>query len=97
MNTLFEIIKGIFFFLTIVVGLFLLRGSVIFGPEYQMLIKQILMPGYLVFCGTMFGYIVARIQLGYEEDHPHKNRIYVRSFIFGVVLGVLLAVAYMFI
>lgn len=50
MNTLFEIIKGIFFFLTIVVGLFLLRGSVIFGPEYELLIKQILMPGYLVFC-----------------------------------------------
>ena len=45
----------------------------------------------------MFGYIVARIQLGYEDDHPHKNRIYVRSFIFGVILGVLLAIAYMFI
>jgi hypothetical protein len=44
MNTLFEIIKGIFFFLTIVVGLFLLRGSVIFGPEYALVIKQIVMP-----------------------------------------------------
>jgi hypothetical protein len=56
-----------------------------------------LMPGYLVFCGTMFGYIIARIQLGYDDEHPHKNRIYVRSFVIGVVLGVLLAVAYMFI
>jgi hypothetical protein len=45
----------------------------------------------------MFGYIVARIQLGYEEDHPNKNKIYVRSFIFGVILGVILAVVYMFI
>ncbi|EKD25112.1 MAG: hypothetical protein ACD_80C00118G0021 [uncultured bacterium (gcode 4)] len=97
MNTLFEIIKWIFFFLTVVVGIVLLRGSVIFGPEYQLLIKQILMPGYLVFCGTMFWYIVARIQLGYEEDHPHQNKIYARSFIFGVVLGVILAVGYMFI
>lgn len=97
MNTLFEIIKWIFFFLTIVVGLFLLRGSVIFGPEYLLLIKQMLMPGYLVFCWTMFGYIVARIQLWYEEDHPHKNRIYVRSFIFGIILWILLAVIYMFI
>ncbi|MCX6823605.1 MAG: hypothetical protein NT085_00555 [candidate division SR1 bacterium] len=97
MNTFFEIIKGIFFFLTIVVGLFLLRGGVIFGPEYELIIKQMLMPGYLVFCGTMFGYILARIQLGYEEDHPHKNKIYIRSFIFGVTLGVLLAITYMFI
>ena len=97
MNTFFEIIKGIFFFLTVVVGLFLLRGGVVFGPENQLLIKQLLMPGYLVFCGTMFGYIVARVQLGYEEDHPHKNKIYVRSFIFGVVLGVVLAILYMFI
>jgi len=97
MNTLFEIIKWIFFFLTVVVGLFLLRGEVMFGPEYQDIIKNMLMPGYLLFCGTMFWYIVARIQLGYEDDHPHKNRIYVRSFIFGVLLGVLLAVIYMFI
>jgi len=45
----------------------------------------------------MFGYIVARIQIGYEEEHPNKNKIYVRSFIFGVVLGVVLAIVYMFI
>ncbi len=68
-----------------------------FGPENYILIKQIIMPGYLVFCGTMFGYIAARIQLGYEEDHPHKNKIYVRSFVFGVVLGMILAIIYMFI
>ena len=68
-----------------------------FGPEYQIMIKQMLMPGYLVFCGTMFGYIIARIQLGYEDDNPHKNRIYVTSFVIGIVLGILLAVAYMFI
>jgi hypothetical protein len=74
-----------------------LRGGVIFGPEYQLLIKQMLMPGYLVFCGTMFGYIIARKQLGYDDEHPHKNRIYVRSFVIGIVLGMLLAVAYMFI
>ena len=97
MSTFFEIIKGIFFFLTVVVGLFLLRGSVIFGPEYQLLIKQILMPGYLVFCGTMFGYIIARIQLGYDDEHPHKNKIYVRSFIIGIIIGMVLAITYMFI
>ncbi|MEI7919253.1 MAG: hypothetical protein WCH65_03465 [bacterium] len=68
--------------MTVIVGLFLLRGSVMFGPENQLLIKQIIMPGYLVFCGTMFGYIAARIQIGYDEEHPHQNKIFVRSFIF---------------
>ena len=68
-----------------------------FGPEYQIVIKHMLMPGYMVFCGTMFGYIIARIQLGYEEDHPHKDRIYITSFVIGIILGIVLAVAYMFI
>jgi hypothetical protein len=45
----------------------------------------------------MFGYIVARIQLGYEDDHPNKNKIYVRSFAFGVIFGVILAIFYLFI
>ncbi|MEI6672196.1 MAG: hypothetical protein WCL02_02285 [bacterium] len=51
----------------------------------------------MVFCGTMFGYIIARIQLGYEEDHPHKDKIYARSFIIGILFGVALAILYMFI
>lgn len=72
--------------MTIVVGLFLLRGSVIFGPEYYVWIKQMLMPGYLLLCGVMFGYIAARIQIGYEEEHPKKNKIYIQSFIIGIVL-----------
>jgi hypothetical protein len=79
------------------VGIILIRGSVIFGPEYYILIKQIIMPGYLVLCGVMFGYIIARVQLGYDEEHPHQTKIYVRSFIFGVVLGMVLAIAYLFI
>ena len=97
MNTLFEVIKWVFFFLTIAIGLFLIRGGVILSPEYYLLIKQMLMPGYLVFCGTMFWYIIARVQLGYDEEHPNKNKIYIRSFVFGVLLGVILAIIYIFI
>lgn len=83
--------------MTAVVGLFLLRGNVIFGPEYYVWVKQILMPGYLVFCGTMFGYIAARVQLGYDDEHINANKIYIKSFIMGIVLGMILAIAYMFI
>ena len=45
----------------------------------------------------MFGYIIARLRLGYEEEHPQKTKIYVRSFIIGISVGVLLAVFYIFI
>lgn len=55
------------------------------------------MPGYLLLSGIMFGYIAARIQLGYDDEHPNKHKIYIRSFIFGIVLGILLAIIYMFI
>lgn len=93
----FEIIKGVFFFLTIMVGLFFLRGSVLMGPEAYAITKQLLIPGYLVFCGLMIGYIFARLRLGYDEDHPHMLKIYTRSAIGGVVVGVFLAIIYILI
>lgn len=55
------------------------------------------MPGYLIFCGMMFGYIIARLRLGYEEEHPQKAKIYIKSFIIGISMGILLAVLYIFI
>ncbi|MFA7717407.1 MAG: hypothetical protein WC875_01725 [Candidatus Absconditabacterales bacterium] len=97
MAIFFEVIKGIFFFLTIMVGLFFLRGSILISPEYYTIVKQLLIPGYLVFCGMMFGYIMSRLRLGYDEDHPQKMKIYVRSFITGVIIGIVLAVIYIFI
>lgn len=56
-----------------------------------------LMPGYLIFCGIMFGYIAARIQLGYDDEHPKKNKIYIKSFVIGIILWMILAIVYMFI
>jgi hypothetical protein len=97
MGVFFEFIKWIFFFLTIVVGLFFLRGDILISAQYYDIVKQLLMPGYLIFCGMMFGYIIARLRLGYEEEHPQKTKIYVRSFIIGISIGVLLAVFYIFI
>lgn len=97
MYIFFEFVKGIFFFLTIVVGLFFLRGNIFISAEYYHIVKQLLMPGYLIFCGMMFGYIIARLWLGYEEDHPREKQIYIRSFIIGISMGILLSVIYIFI
>ena len=67
------------------------------SAENYLLVKQLLIPGYLVFCGMMFGYIIARLWLGYEEDHPHKNSIYIRSFMIGISIGIFLAILYILI
>jgi hypothetical protein len=80
-----------------VVGLFFLRGKVIIGAEYYDLVRQTLMPGYLIFCGTMLGYIISRLRIGYDEDRPNRNQIYTQSFLIGVGIGVMLASIYIFI
>ncbi|MEI7562264.1 MAG: hypothetical protein WCJ39_00655 [bacterium] len=63
-----------------------MRGNILMSAETYLITKQLLLPGYLVFCGMMFGYIISRLRLGYEEDHPKKDAIYIRSFIIGIVL-----------
>lgn len=91
MHIFFEIMKWFFFFFTIIIGLLFLRGEIILGTEYFMLAKQIIMPGYLVFCGIIMWYIIAYIQSN-QETGP----VYVRSFIIGITLWVILAIIYMF-
>lgn len=97
MGIFFEIMKWIFFFLTIVVGLFFLRGEILMSTENYMIVKQLLIPGYLIFCGMMFGYIIARLRLGYEDDHPQGKGIYIKSFMIGLSLWIFLAIMYILI
>lgn len=99
MGMLLEMLKWIFFFLTVLIGLFFLRGQVIVGPAYYDIVRQIVMPGYLLFCGCMIGYIISRIRMGYDDEieYAKKNMIYTRSFIIGISIGIVLAVIYIFI
>ena len=97
MGIFFEVMKGIFFFLTMVVGVFFLRGDLILSAQNYMIAKEVLVPGYLIFCGMMFGYIIARLWLGYDEEHPQKNTIYIKSFMIGISLGIFLAILYILI
>lgn len=62
------------------------------------LIKLFFMPGYLVFCGLMLGYLTAHIWNANSEDsekHPN-NAIAIRSFIIGIGAGFILAIVYIF-
>jgi len=97
MAIFFEVLKGIFFFLTLLVALFFLRWDVILSKEYYFVVKQIIMPWYLLFCGLMLGYVISHIWTGNKDEVEQKNKIYVKSFIIGIVIGLVLALTYVFV
>ncbi len=93
MKTFFEILKWLFFFLTIIVWLFFLRWEILLSNHMYEVIKTFIMPGYLIFCGLMIWYLLAKIQ---SKDSDNQN-IYTKSFIIGIIIGLVLSLSYMFI
>jgi len=94
MKTFFEIITWFFFFLSIFVWLFLLRWWVMFSEQAYGIIKSILVPWYLIITWLMIGCFVASI---WSKQNSDTSKVYSKSFIIWIVLGVILALAYMFI
>ena len=72
-----------------------MRGEVLFGWNFE-LIKSILIPGYLVFCGLMLWYLIATFWVGNEryKEEVNKERIATRSFLIGSVCGIIFALVY---
>ena len=93
MKTFFEILKWFFFFLTIIVWLFFLRWEILLSKHIYEIIKTFIMPWYLIFCWLMIWYLIAIIQ-AHDTNSP---KIYTRSFIIGIIIGIVLSLSYMFI
>ena len=95
MRTLFKVLRWFFYFLTIVTGVVYMRGEVLFGWNFE-LIKSILIPGYLVFCGLMVWYLIATFRVGNEKykEEINKERIATRSFLIGSILWIVFALLY---
>ncbi len=58
---------------------------------------MILMPGYLLLCGVMVGYLVSIIWAWKDTEDTAlsvKEQILKTSFIIGIVVGILLALGY---
>ena len=94
MQAFYEVIKWFFFFATIFVGIIFLRWEIFWGVEKYDMIKSLIIPGYLVFCGIIIGYIIAHM-LNPRADEVNKT--YVVSFIIGISLGIILAITYIFV
>ena len=95
MRTLFKVLRWFFYFFTIVAGIVYLRGEVLFEWNYE-LIKTIVIPGYLVFCGLMLWYLIATFRVGNEKykEEINKERIATRSFIIWSVFWIIFALIY---
>lgn len=98
MRTLFKVLKGFFYFLTIVVWVVYLRGEVLFDNDVFLTIKSLLIPWYLVFCGLMLWYLVATFRVWREKyvEDINKERIATRSLIVWVVWWIVFNVLYLF-
>lgn len=86
--------------MTFVLGAFLLRGELLLGADIFSKVKIIFMPGYLLFCGVMVGYIIALIWSGKDisvSAEQVKEEILKKCFIIGIVIGLILAMSYIFI
>lgn len=72
-----------------------MRGEVLFGWNFE-LIKSIIIPGYLIFCWMMLGYLIATFRVGREkyQEEINKERIATRSFLIGSVCGIIFALIY---
>jgi hypothetical protein len=73
-----------------------MRGEVLFDESVFKLIKTILIPGYLVFCGLMMWYLIATFRVWNEKykEEINKERIATRSFLIGSILWIVFALLY---
>ncbi len=67
-----------------------------FGAEIFKVIKEVLLPGYLIFCGIMIGYIIAAIWKNKSSGDFTllQENIFKKSFIIGIIIGLILALSY---
>jgi hypothetical protein len=95
MRTLFKVLRWFFYFFTIVAGIVYMRGEVLFEWNFE-LIKSIVIPWYLVFCGLMLWYLVATFWVGREKykEEIDKERIATRSFLIWSVFWIIFALIY---
>lgn len=100
MAILFQILRRVFYFTTLIMGVFLIRWELFFGEYLFTTIGMILMPGYLLFCGCMVGYLISLIWAGKNIDAQMsevKENILKKSFLIGIIVGLALAMLFIFI
>ena len=78
-------------------GILLVRGDIILWEGGFNIVKELVMPWYLVFCWIMIGYLIAIVWQWKDPstyDLSIQERILNKSFIIGIVIWIILALVY---
>lgn len=95
MPILFEVLKIVFFVSSIIIALFTLRGYYYIPDATFSSLTNMLLPGYLLITGLMIGYLyILYIKTRDAEAMTNKQRV--TGFLLGLTIGILLAIAYIF-
>lgn len=95
MKIFYNILKYIYYILTIFVGVFFLQGELLFGDNYLVLLQYVL-PGYLLVSWVMIGSVLSTIILTHVQDEKIIHNTRIKYFVIGLMIGVILALAYIF-
>jgi hypothetical protein len=97
MAVLFQVLRWFFYCFTVIMGILLVRWDIILWEGAFWIVKEIAMPWYLVFCWLMIGNLIGII---WQWKNPStydlnlEQSILNKSFIIGVVIGIVLALCY---
>lgn len=97
MIILFEVMKGLFFFFSFIAALLVLRGPLLFDVETAQMATMIVIPWYLVLSGVMLAYIRLHLWKVSHEDEIISSSLLIKTFMGWLLLGALLAAAYVLI
>lgn len=99
MATLFELIKWIYFFMSLLVWIFFLRWSYIFPASVFKTIGYLLMPFYLILSWLIVWYIIASIlKINVASwDQDQLNKIYIRSFLIWIIIWCIASLVYIYV
>jgi len=95
MATYFDIMKLVFFILTIIVSLFEMRIKWIISSNILWYIWPFVMPIYLIFVWIIIWYIIWYI-LVKKNDQENEDKMYIKWFIIWWIIWLLLSAVYYF-
>jgi len=97
MTAYFDIIKFVFFILTMLVALFQLRIKWIISSDIVNKIWPFIMPIYLIILWIIIWYVIWYILQAKEETKEWKEKQYLNWFIIGWIIWIILSAIYYFI
>ncbi len=94
----YEIIKFVYYILTIFVWLFFVVWwkYLWISDSVSQMIQSYIMPWYLVFCGLIIWYFISQMRVNSSLKMEDKNKIYVQSFLIWLIIWILFAMMYIF-